>query len=298
MAKLPESAADRMIASGDEGKITQRRRAAPGRSRAALEILVAEDNEFNAQLLDQLLHRRGHHAHIAASGDEALVMIESRDFDLVILDLRLPGRDGFEIMECIRDREQATRRHVPVIALTARARKEDRVRCLAAGMDEFLTKPIDASALWAAIERLAPSNGGDSSGRHGRRWLDARVLLAGCGGDRVILERIGRALRAHVPAELASAEASWRARDAVALREAAHRLYGMVAAASSSVGRVASDLESEAAAGRLCEAGILLERLRQVTEALLSEMDDVSLEDLHRLLAAPTIGSRGQRVRD
>jgi two-component system, sensor histidine kinase and response regulator len=292
MDKLPESATQRVSGSGDVGKITQRRRAEPGISLVVLEILVVEDNAFNAQLLEQLLHKRKHHVHIVASGDEALAQIESHDFDLVILDLRVPGRDGFEIMDRIRDREQATGKHVPVIALTAQARKEDRARCLAAGMDEFLTKPIDASALWAAIERLAPSKGRSRTSRKGRRWLDARVLLAGCGGDRVILERMGRALRAHVPAELASAEASWRAHDAVGLREAAHRLCGMVAAASSSVGGVASDLENEAAAGRLGEAGGLLERLRQVTEAMLSEMDDLSMEDLHRLLDERARGAR------
>jgi CheY-like chemotaxis protein len=251
----------------------------------ALEILVAEDNEFNAQVLEQLIRERGHRGYIASSGNEALILIESVEFDLVILDLRMPGPDGFAVLERIRERGRRTGKHLPVIALTARARKEDRERCLAAGMDDFWVKPIDARMLWAVIEKLERAKDPegtrlDAEGVTCAKWLDAKVLLTGCGGDAVILERIKRALAVHVPIDLARAEASWRAGDAVTLREAAHRLCGMLAAASSSVGHVASDLENEAAAGRLEEGGVLLERLGHMTKALLSEMERLSLDRL------------------
>jgi CheY-like chemotaxis protein len=129
-----------------------------------LKILVAEDSELNAELLLRLLRTRGHCCQLASSGDQALTLLENTEFDLLILDLRMPGRDGFEVTKWIRERERTTAKHLPVIALTARARKEERERCLAAGMDDFFAKPIDASALWAAIEKLEASKQGDDGG--------------------------------------------------------------------------------------------------------------------------------------
>ena len=126
------------------------------------------------------------------------------------------------------------------------------------------------------------------------QWLDARVLLAGCGSDAAILDRVKRALRAHVPGELERAQASWRARDAASLREAAHRLLGMLAAASTSVGRVASELENEAAMGRLDAAGDLLERLVPMALALLSEVERASLERLLELSRKAPLGGRAR----
>jgi two-component system, sensor histidine kinase and response regulator len=259
-----------------------------------LRVLVAEDNEFNAQLLRQLLDTRGHQSQIASSDDEALRRVEDTEFDLLLLGLRMPGRggfevdgfevDGLEVMERVRERRRATGKRLPVIALMARSREEDRERCFRAGINDVLTKPIDASALWAAIERVRPSeqegNGPRDDGPFAAQWLDVRVLSRACGGDAVVLDRVVRSLRGHVPDELARAEAAWSANDATGLREAAHRLCGMIAAASTLIGKLASDLEDEAAAGRLPEAGVLLERLGPMTRALLSELEGASLERL------------------
>jgi len=244
----------------------------------ALKILLAEDDAFTAELLRQLLDKRGHPCHVASNGDDALTLVATGDFDLLFLDLRMPGRDGFEVIQRVRGAEGATGKHMPLFVVTARLQKEDRKRCLDAGADGFLAKPIDASALWTVLERLELPDARDD----GARWLDARVLLAACDSDAVILERIGHALRAHVPAELARAEASFRERHAGGLREAAHRLCGMLGAASSSIGQVASDLEDAAAAGRLGEAGVILRRLARMIEALLPAMEGLSLERLRR----------------
>src|SRR5205823_11109693 len=108
---------------------------------AALHILVAEDNEFNAQLLEQLLVRRGHRVRLANNGREALALAEEGGFDLLLLDVHMPELDGFQVVQAVRERERSAGGHLPVIALTARSRKEDRDRCLAAGMDDFLAKP-------------------------------------------------------------------------------------------------------------------------------------------------------------
>src|SRR5207247_3282852 len=117
---------------------------------APLRILLAEDNEFSAQLMEKLLARRGHRVRLATNGREALALAEPGAFDLMLLDVHMPELDGFQVIQAVRARERAAGGHLPVIALTARARDEDRARCLAAGMDEFLAKPIQAAGLWAA----------------------------------------------------------------------------------------------------------------------------------------------------
>jgi PAS domain S-box-containing protein len=119
-----------------------------------LRVLVAEDNEFNADLIQQLLQRRGHEVRIAANGTDAMALASAAAFDLLLLDLHMPGMDGFAVIARLRAEERDTGRHLPVIALTARARSEDRARCLAAGMDEFLAKPVRPQALWSAIARV------------------------------------------------------------------------------------------------------------------------------------------------
>jgi two-component system, sensor histidine kinase and response regulator len=122
----------------------------------ALNILVAEDNELNIALLEELLPRRGHHAQFARDGRAALdlALAPEEACDLMLLDLHMPGLDGLQVARAIREHEQGTSRHLPIIALTARSSAHDRERCIAAGMDEFLSKPIEAAALWAAVERL------------------------------------------------------------------------------------------------------------------------------------------------
>src|SRR5437763_8808340 len=89
-----------------------------------LRILVAEDNEFNAQLLEQLLVRRGHRVRLANNGREALSLAEEGAFDLLLLDVHMPELDGFQVIEAVRARERAAGGQVPVVALTARSRKE------------------------------------------------------------------------------------------------------------------------------------------------------------------------------
>jgi PAS domain S-box-containing protein len=253
---------------------------------APLSILIAEDNEFNAQLIRQLLQRRGHQVTVASNGIDALSLATRGSYQIMLLDLHMPGLDGFEVIEKIRARERSTGGHLPVVALTARSRQEDRDRCLASGMDEFLGKPVHAGALWAAVERVTPL-----LVRAERAWpllVDSQVLLAACGGDASILERIGIALRGHLPIELQRAADSLRASDARALREAAHRVYGMVSAISSQAGAVASELEDQAALGQLQQAAPLLEQLALMSEELLAVMGSLSVDELRSRIESPT----------
>src|SRR5262249_11916337 len=127
--------------------------APPARSAGRLHILVAEDNEFNSRLIEELLARRGHKVQLACDAAEALRYLGTAPFALMLPALHMPEKDGCQVIEAVRERERFTGDHLPVIAVTARSRPADRERVLAAGMDDFLVKPIDATRLWAAIER-------------------------------------------------------------------------------------------------------------------------------------------------
>jgi CheY-like chemotaxis protein/HPt (histidine-containing phosphotransfer) domain-containing protein len=243
-----------------------------------LRILVAEDNEFSALLLEQLLGRRGHRVRLAADGREALALADDGGSDLLLLDVHMPELDGFQVVRAVRERERTTGGHLPVIALTARSRQEDRERCLTAGMDDFLAKPIQAADLWAAIDRVVAAR--PPGDRPGPGLLDPRVLLAACGDDAAILEKLGRAFRARLPDHLTAVQDALRDRDAPRLREAAHKLAGMVAAFSSVAGGVASELEDHAAQGRLEEARPLADRLESMVDELLRLAGELSLDAL------------------
>jgi PAS domain S-box-containing protein len=251
-------------------------------------ILVAEDNEFNAQLLEQLLVRRGHRVRLANNGREALSLAAEGAFDLLLLDVHMPELDGFQVVQAVRESERAAGGHLPVIALTARSRKEDRERCLAAGMDDFLAKPIQAASLWAAIDRLVAAR--PPADRPGPGLLDPGVLLAACGGDAVILEKICQAFRAGLPDQLMAVQLALREQDSVRLREAAHKLCGMVAAFSTVAGGVASDLEDHAAHGQLEKARSLVDQLDTMARELLLLAGGLSLETMRQ--QAETAGDR------
>jgi signal transduction histidine kinase/DNA-binding response OmpR family regulator len=109
---------------------------------ASLHVLLAEDNRVNQRLATRLLEKRGHSVVVAADGREALAAIQKEGFDLVLMDLQMPEMDGFEATVAIREKEKAGGARLPIVALTAHAMKGDREKCLAAGMDGYLTKPI------------------------------------------------------------------------------------------------------------------------------------------------------------
>jgi signal transduction histidine kinase/CheY-like chemotaxis protein len=109
---------------------------------ASLRVLLVEDNRVNQRLATRLLEKRGHFVSIAGDGREALAALEKESFDLVLMDLQMPEMDGFEATTAIREKERASGNHLAIVALTAHAMKGDREKCLAGGMDAYLTKPI------------------------------------------------------------------------------------------------------------------------------------------------------------
>jgi CheY-like chemotaxis protein len=262
---------------------------------APLQILLAEDDEFSAQLMETLLARRGHGVRLASNGREALALAEQQAFDLMLLDLHMPELDGIAVVRGIREREQVAGGHLPVIALTARSRKEDRERCLAAGVDDFLTKPVSAPALFAAMDRQAltplprplPRAGargrgeadlGDA-GKH-TGLIDPFAVLRACGEDAEALRGMCRAFETYLQVRFTEVVDALRAQDAPRLREAAHKLWGLLIAFSTTAGNAASELENQAAQGRLAEARPQVERLEAMAQQLLPLVSGLSLETL------------------
>jgi signal transduction histidine kinase/ActR/RegA family two-component response regulator len=117
-----------------------------------LRILLAEDNPVNRLLAIRVLEKRGHSVTVAGTGREALDATEERMFDVVLMDVEMPEMSGLEAATAIRRREQRTGTHIPIVAMTAHAMSGDRERCLAAGMDAYVSKPVRASELYAALE--------------------------------------------------------------------------------------------------------------------------------------------------
>jgi PAS domain S-box-containing protein len=120
-----------------------------------LRVLLAEDNEVNQRLAVLLLGRRGHQVQVVTNGRAALDAVASSRFDVVLMDVSMPEMDGYDATRAVRARERAEGGHLPIVAMTAHALAEDRARCLAAGMDAYVTKPVDPRRLYATIEGLA-----------------------------------------------------------------------------------------------------------------------------------------------
>jgi two-component system sensor histidine kinase/response regulator len=115
--------------------------------------LLAEDNPMNRQIVVELLQTRGHSVKLAANGHEVLQALDRDSFDVILMDVQMPEMDGFETTAAIRNRESESGGHIPIIALTGMATESDRKRCLEAGMDAYLGKPVRARELFDTVER-------------------------------------------------------------------------------------------------------------------------------------------------
>ena len=120
---------------------------------ARLRILLAEDNRVNQRLAVRLLEKRGHSVVVANDGGEALAVLSQQPVDLILMDVQMPNLDGLEATAAIREREKQSGRHIPIVAMTAYAMKGDRERCLEAGMDGYISKPVQAQELYETIAR-------------------------------------------------------------------------------------------------------------------------------------------------
>jgi len=119
----------------------------------SLNILLVEDNLINQKLATRLLEKAGHVVTLAANGKEAIDQVACRSFDLVLMDVQMPEMDGLEATQVIRQKESGERR-LPIVALTAHAMVGDRERCLAAGMDGYVTKPVQTAVLFQTMAEV------------------------------------------------------------------------------------------------------------------------------------------------
>jgi CheY-like chemotaxis protein/HPt (histidine-containing phosphotransfer) domain-containing protein len=193
-----------------------------------LRLLLAEDNVVNQRLAATLLERRGHRVTIANNGREALDALTARPFDVVLMDVQMPEMGGFEATGVIRERERATGAHVPIIAMTAHAMKGDRERCLEAGMDEYLTKPLDSRRLCALVEHMAAGQPPAEPDLPPPSEISDNVL-ARVGGDRQLLAEISKLFVDDAPRHLEKIREAIEQRDGESLRRAAHGLKGAAA---------------------------------------------------------------------
>jgi signal transduction histidine kinase/CheY-like chemotaxis protein len=188
-------------------------------------ILLVEDNVVNQRVASGLLTRRGHHVTLAQDGREALLRLDQESFDVILMDLQMPVMGGLEATVAIRRRERVTGQHVRIVAMTAHAMNSDRERCLAAGMDGYLSKPIDPAMLFAVVEQ-----GGDGEGVQAavaeRVTFDEGALLQRVSGDHDLMTDVIRLFLEDLPIRLAAINDAVTGRNAEALRTAAHALKG------------------------------------------------------------------------
>ena len=183
-----------------------------------LDILLVEDNAINRRLAERVLSKSGHRIVVAESGVAALAAMEDAGFDLVLMDVQMPGMDGIETTARIRERERVAGGHVPVIALTAHAMAGDRERCLRAGMDGFLIKPIQPSSLRAAIGRLGQSD---------RPVIDRAALMDRVDGDAHLLAEIAGTFPDDCDKLMARAREALESGSAERFAYEVHTLHGM-----------------------------------------------------------------------
>jgi two-component system sensor histidine kinase/response regulator len=211
-------------------------------ARQKLRILLAEDNPVNRELAVRLLEKRGHEVVVAHNGREAMTTLEKQTFDLVLMDVQLPEMDGLEATAAIREKEKGTGAHLRIIAMTAHAMKGDRERCLAAGMDGYVSKPIETKELFEAIEgaAAAPAAPKAPSGETMTAPVKMEEALSRVEGDRQLLADMARLFLEDGPRLLSEVREAAARRDAKALERASHAL-------KSSVGNFAAHPACDAA---------------------------------------------------
>jgi signal transduction histidine kinase/DNA-binding response OmpR family regulator len=189
-----------------------------------MRVLLAEDNLVNQRVAVRLLTKRGHHVTVAGNGRDAVEAAAASAFDVVLMDVQMPEMSGFEATAAIRQAERETGTHLRIIAMTAHALKGDRERCLAAGMDDYLAKPIDRLELFEAVELTAGATGRQDGAA--LKTFDYAEVLDRLGGDRDLLAEALRAFVDECPRMRQAVQAAIEAGDGERLERGAHELKG------------------------------------------------------------------------
>ncbi|QID18952.1 response regulator [Nitrogeniibacter mangrovi] len=243
--------------------------------RRRLNILLVEDNKVNQTLALRLLEKLGHVTHVANNGREAIDAWTSARFDVILMDLQMPEMGGLEATALIRERERGRGEHTPILAMTAHAMEGDRERCLAAGMDDYIAKPIQPPALAAALARLGESslmNDADipmpPDSPDKAPAFDIGTVLANLGDDRELLDQLAELYlqdEAQMRAQLDTAAANM---DLSALHSATHAIKGAVANFSADAAiRAANLVESLCRSGNMDALGEAVARFNAALDA-------------------------------
>ncbi len=238
-------------------------------ARRPLRILVAEDSPVNQRVILELLRRRGHAAALAANGKEAVEQAARQPFDLVLMDVQMPEMDGLEATALIRRKELSGGRRLPIIAMTAHAMKGDRERCLAAGMDGYVSKPIEAAELFRVLEgadgpdtpAVTPATPADA--------IDWRRALAHVAGDEEILSSVIAVFLEEWPRWRRDFRQALDGGDAAGVRRTAHTVKGSLSTLGARAAFEAAErLEMLGRCGNLAEAEATYTRLEHAIESL------------------------------
>ena len=217
---------------------------------------MVEDNLINQKVATRFLERLGHQVQVAGNGKDALVPLDVLTLDLGFMDVQMPEMDGFEATAAIRERERVSGGHLPIFAMTAHAMKGDRERCLAAGMDEYLSKPIQENKIMQAIktitEQVHVSQKAAESTKCADAAFDPAAAMEHLGGDETFLAEIGSLFLVEGSKLMEAIRTGVARNDAQVILRAAHSLKGEAGHLSAtSVVEAARQLELLMSDGRL-----------------------------------------------
>lgn len=247
-----------------------------------MNVLLAEDNPVNRTVAERLLVKRGHSVVIAENGRQALECVaRHHNLDVVLMDIQMPEVDGLSAIRTIRRSEQDSGAHLPIIALTAHAMKGDREKCLDAGADDYLTKPVNSAALFAALDRVLKTRKEKGSQAPpapvlsvSNDVMDVSQALERLDGDRELLEELARLFADEWSKTAAEIDAALNAPDAQSLDRCAHGLKGAAAnLGAHRLSEAALELEKLARAGNLQAAPAQWEAVKKEAATLLEEFD-------------------------
>jgi two-component system sensor histidine kinase/response regulator len=235
----------------------------------SLRILLAEDNVINQRLAVRLLEKQGHHVTVAENGKKALEALDRESFDLLLMDVQMPELDGFKTTCLIREKEKNSGRRLPIIALTAHAMKGDEERCLAAGMDGYLAKPIHPEDLAAALGPILQEKAKETQGIPPDAPLDLAAAMGRVDGDRDLLMELIDLFLKEYPGQREELQGALRDGEARRIKETAHSLKGALGnIGATGAFQIAYALEAEGRNGSLGNAPALLLRLDREMERL------------------------------
>jgi CheY-like chemotaxis protein len=247
-----------------------------------LRVLVVEDNPVNRALVVSILTKRGHRVAVAENGRQAVEAVARESFDAIIMDVQMPEMDGLEATRTIRGMELSRGGRLPIIALTAHAMKSDRDRCIAAGMDYYLTKPVRSDALYETLQtavtthaRVDAADATDEAPEVTSEPLsfDPSPALAATGGDLDLLAQLVAVFREERPKLIRRIRDGVAAGDATAVARAAHTLKGSAGIfGETGPFELARSLEHDARDGNLSEAERIVASLESALERLENDL--------------------------